>query len=140
VATVDDKVMTAVEAAIKKNADVSVDDLFNMARGINSSIGKLSKRQFHARYPLQIKRRMKPKKGRRSAAKKKTATRGRKAAATATAAATAAPTSARDSVRDAMLKFASDLAAAEARKDVVRVVASVDRYVDQVLKAAGAAK
>ena len=48
-----------------------------------------------------------------------------------------AATSTRDSVRGIFLKFASDLAAAEARKDVVKVVAGVDRYVDDVLKAAG---
>jgi hypothetical protein len=43
----------------------------------------------------------------------------------------------REAVRASFLKFASDLAAADARKDLVRVVAGVDRYVDEVLKATG---
>jgi hypothetical protein len=37
-----------------------------------------------------------------------------------------------------LLRFASDLAGADDRKDVVRVVASVDRYADEVLKITGA--
>ena len=67
-ATVDDKVMSAVEAALKKDPDVSVDELFAMAKGISPSVGKLSKRQFHAQYPLQVKRRMKPGTKRKSTA------------------------------------------------------------------------
>ncbi len=34
------------------------------------------------------------------------------------------------------MEFASDLAAAEGRSDIVRVLAEVDRYVDAAIKAA----
>lgn len=129
---VDEKVMAAVEAALKKDPKASVGDLYEMAKGVSSGIGRLSKRQFHARYPLQIKRKMKPSRAKKRRAAKKPAKRGRKA--------TAAAMSPRDSVRGIMLKFAADLAAAEARKDAVRVVAGVDRYVDDILAAAGTGK
>ena len=39
-------------------------------------------------------------------------------------------------MRAALFKFATDLSAAEERKDLVRVLAQVDDYVDDVLKAA----
>ncbi len=129
----DDKVMTAVEAALKKNPEASVDELYDMAKGINSSVGKLSKRQFHARYPLQVKRRSRPAKPKKAAARRKAATkRGPRPKAAAPVAG-----SSKESVRGIFLRFASDLAGAEARKDVVKVVASVDRYVDEVIKATG---
>lgn len=127
-ADIDPKVLDAVEAALKKNPDASVDELFEIARKIDrEAVAGLSKRQFHARYPLQVKRKMAPTK-KRSSGKRKAATRKRAAAANG---------SVRDTVRGSFLRFASDLAAAEARKDVVRVVANVDRYVDEVLKATG---
>ncbi|HKJ01215.1 MAG TPA: hypothetical protein VJ997_02135, partial [Longimicrobiales bacterium] len=93
-------------------------------------VGALSKRQFHARYPLQVKRKLAP-------AKKRTSRRRKAAPPRARAKADRAP--AREAVRASFLKFAQDLAAADARKDVVKVVAGVDRYVDEVLKATGSA-
>lgn len=146
-ANADDKVMAAVESALKKDPNATVDDLFAMAKGINSSVGKLSKRQFHARYPLQVKRRSggsaKPKAKKKAApkkaaAEKAAAPRRARPKARARKAAPAETAPARDSVRAIFLRFASDFAAAEARKDVVKVVAGVDRYVDDVLKATAA--
>lgn len=140
-ANAEDKVMSAVESALKKNPGATVDELYDMAKGISSGVGKLSKRQFHARYPLQVKRRsgrsaaaQPPKK---KAARKKAATPRSRPRATKAAPANGSP---RDSVRGIFMRFASDLAGAEARKDVVKVVASVDRYVDDVIKATGAVK
>jgi hypothetical protein len=127
VAKVDDKVMAAVEAALKKNPQASVDELFELAKGVNSGVGRLSKRQFHARYPLQVKRRSGGAKPKKAGRKKAGARRPR------TQQSDAMPT--RETVRGIFLRFASDLAGAEARKDVVKVVAGVDRYVDEVLKA-----
>ena len=126
-AQVDDKVMSAVEAALKDNPSASVDELFEIARGINPETGELSKRQFHARYPLQVKRKMNPGKRRRRRKVKAAAQGGAKVRGTAS----------REAVRSAFLKFATELAGAEERKDVVRVVADVDSYVDEVLEAVG---
>lgn len=123
-----DKVMAAVEAALKKNPDASVDELYTLATGIGKDVAKLSKRQFHARYPLQIKRRMntgKRPKRKAGGAPKRPGRRSRRATQNG---------SQRDAVRTILLEFASELAAAEARKDVVGVVASVDRWVDRILE------
>ncbi len=126
-ANVDDQVLAAVETAIKKNPKATVDELMELAKGVNPSIGKLTKRQFHARYPLQVKRKMSSAKGGRRRSRKRSArTRPAKGA-----------NNGREAVRAAFLRFASDLAAAEARKDVVKVVAGVDKYVDEVLKVTG---
>ena len=125
---IDEKVLSAVEAALEKNPNATVDELFALAQGVNRAVASLSKRQFHARYPLQIKRRRSPRRPRRPRRTPAAPRRGRKATAVG---------SMRDTVRATLLKFASDLAAADARKDLVRVVAGVDRYVDEVLKATG---
>lgn len=124
---IDEKVLSAVEAALAKNPDATVDELFALAQGVNQAVAGLSKRQFHARYPLQVKRKLSPPKPRKA----------RKAKARPRGGRTQAGTASREAVRACLLKFASDLAAAEARKDLVRVVAGVDRYVDEVLKATG---
>ncbi|GMV04928.1 MAG: hypothetical protein AMXMBFR53_12080 [Gemmatimonadota bacterium] len=128
-AEVDGKVLEAVESALAKNPKATVDELFDMAKKVSGSVAALTKRQFHARYPLQVKRKQSPSKPRKARRKKATTRRSRAAAAT----------SVREAVRGSFLRFASDLAAAEARKDVVKVVAGVDRYVDEVLKATGKA-
>jgi hypothetical protein len=129
VANSDDKVLAAVEGALAKNPAASVDELFDLAKGISASVGRLTKRQFHARYPLQVKRRLNPSKRRRKA-------RGKAANANKRRTKRAVG-SVRDSVRSTFLRFASEVAGAESRKDMVKVVAGVDRYVDDVLEATG---
>ncbi len=124
-ADIDPKVMEAVEKELKKNPDASVDELLEVAKKVNKSVTKLTKRQFHARYPLQVKRRLNPPK---RTDKRKRTTRRRKKSGTGES---------KEQVREILLRFASDLAAAEERKAVVRVVASVDTYVEEILKAAG---
>ena len=84
----------------------------------------LTKRQFHARYPLQVKRKMNPVRRKR---------RRKKAQGKAAAGPTGSP---REAVRSIFLDFASELAGAEARGEIVRVIASVDRWVDEALAAA----
>jgi len=140
-AETDEKVMAMVEAELKKNPNVSVDELKKKATSINRKISSLTARQFHARYPLQVKRR-KASGTRTSAPAKKAATKPTRRAPRRSApkAASPAPASAvgadRDAIRSAFLSFATDLAAAEQRKDVVKVLAGVDKYVDQVARAA----
>lgn len=125
-ADINPKVMDAVEKELKKNPDASVDELLEVARKVDGSVTELTKRQFHARYPLQVKRKMNPPK--RRASRKRASRKGKRAKPAENH---------RDQVRDIFLRFASDLAAAEERKAVVRVVAGVDKYVDQVLETVG---
>lgn len=53
-----DNVMTFIEMELKKDPGVSNATLFEGAKLIDKTIGKLNARQFHAKYPLQVKRRL----------------------------------------------------------------------------------
>jgi hypothetical protein len=127
------KVMEMIEAELKKNADISNQDLFAKAKGMDKSIGKLSPRQFNARYPLQVKRAMAPKKAKR--ARPAAGKRGR--AAGGAAARTSAEGKNRDKVRSVLADLARDVANAQGKGELVDVVMGLDRYVDRVVKAAG---
>lgn len=131
-AEVDPKVMDFVEKTLKENPSIELEDLFRMARKVSDSIQDLSRRQFNARYPLQVKRR------RAQAVRKKTghekgspAPRRARARKAGTPSPSGGP---RDTVRGVLLQFATDITAAEERKELVRVLANVDRYVDRVLQ------
>lgn len=114
-----DKVMEFVEKEIKKNPDVETQTLYDKAKEVDKGVGKLTLRQFHARYPLQVKRRMAPKKPRR---RRPSRQKG--------------PEVNREAIREVLLKFARDVAAAEGA-EVIDVIAGVDKYVDEVVKALG---
>jgi len=128
-ARAEDKVMRMVEGELQKNPSIKVDELYEKARAAHPKMEELNLRQFNARYPLQIKRRQAreqaPAAG-SAAVPRASATRRRRARQAN-----------RDAVREVFLAFASAMAAAEERKDLVQVLASVDRYVDQVMKAGG---
>jgi hypothetical protein len=163
-AATNERVMDMVRREIDKNPDVKSQDLFEKAKRIDSGINNLSIRQFHATYPLQVKRSRKA--GRRrpgrppKAAAKVPARRGRppktaaaprkrgrppgrppgagRGAPSAPARATpSAPSgSGRDAVRKILLQFATALAAAEERAQMIQVIGGVESYVDQVMQAA----
>lgn len=124
----DQQLMTFVEEEMKKDPGISTSDLFEKAKAAMAAARDLTVREFHARYPLQVKRRASLAAGGGKRRRRAPARRSRKASKPAPLA--------RDAVRAAMLKFAMDLSAAEARKDLVKVLARVDEYVDEVLKAA----
>lgn len=114
------KVMKMIEAELKKNPDISNPELFEKAKAIDTSVGKLSPRQFNAMYPLQVKRAMKPSRPRKrqKSSRKPVSSNGK-----------------RDKVRDVLLSLARDVADAQGKGDLVDVVAGIDRYVDKVVKA-----
>ncbi len=127
----EERVMQFVEAELERNPETGTSELFEKAKKVDAGLQKLSLRQFNARYPLQVKRKKslaEPGRKRKSRARAAGGTRG---------GTRRAPQARRDAMRDVFLRFASDLAGAEERKDVVRVLASVDGYVDEALKAAG---
>lgn len=143
------QVMKMISDELKKNPDISNQELFEKAKTIDKSVGKLSPRQFNARYPLQVKRTMTPKKparrkaggggrGRKAAGAKgagaapstTAAVRGRKGAAAGTGA------DPREKVRGVLLELARDVANAQNKGDVVDVIMGIDRYVDRVVKVA----
>lgn len=140
-----DRVMAMIEKEILANPEISNEDLRVKAEKLDDAVTRMSARQFNATYPLQVKRRMRPRRrsGRKAA---KGAERGRASAAkaarnsrgTAVAARSGrGDATARDRVRGVLVAFASDLASADGA-GLVRVIAGVDGYVDRVLKATGA--
>jgi len=131
VAEIDEKVMKFVEKTLEESPDIQLEELFEKASSVGEGIKDLSKRQFNARYPLQVKRRRSqalrssasPVRKKKAAPKPRISSRGIRVSA-----------GPRESVRQVFLQFATDLTGAEERKDLVRVLADVDNYVDQVLK------
>jgi hypothetical protein len=111
------KVMTMVEEELRKTPGISTKELFQKALKIDKSIGDLSPRQFNALYPLQVKRRLAPRKPRATAARRRAADRS--------------------AVRAVLLHFAMDIAAAEDTADVIEVIGNVDQYVEKVITATG---
>jgi hypothetical protein len=145
-----DRVMAMIEKEIQANPDISNDDLRSKAEKLDDAVARMSARQFNATYPLQVKRRLRPRRrGGRKAAK--AAKRGRKAgsagsggrkrgrppkASAGVARGGGRDASARDRVRTVLVAFASDLASADGA-GLVRVIAGVDGYVERVMKATG---
>lgn len=120
----DPKVMTLVEKELEKDPGASVTDLYEKAQAAHPSVGKLTHRQFNARYPLQVKRKKSQKSGKRRSRRRSRKTTKKDTVDGAQ----------REKIRAAFLDFASDLAAAQERSDLVNVVAGVDKYVDRVVK------
>jgi hypothetical protein len=131
VADVDAEVMKFVEDTLKKSPTIQLEELFTRAKGVSTSIRKLSKRQFNARYPLQVKRR-------RAQSARKKGPKTRMAGSTSSSGprrlSLGRGGEGREGVRQIFLQFATDIAGAEEGKDLVMVLANVDRYVDQALK------
>ncbi len=114
-----DKVMALVERRLAKQPDLETSQLYEEAKKVDPSVGDLTLRQFHARYPLQVKRRLAAARGggrRRSRARR----RRRE------------PALDRAAVRQSLLRFAQDISAAEGKADVIDVLANMDRYVDEI--------
>lgn len=120
---VNEKVMAMVAEELEKNPNITTKELRQKAEKIDKDIAKLSDRQFHARYPLQIKRRMASSRPRRTAP----ARRGRNRVQ--------ADAADRNAIRSVLLDFARAVAAAEGKADVVDVIGGVDKYVERVVKA-----
>jgi hypothetical protein len=129
--------MDMVRRELVQNPDVNNAVLFEKAQQIDpAAMNGVDRRQFNARYPLQVKRReMAPRPKKPGAAKPRRRARLPDGAAAVAAGSPLSVfrTMARDGVRDVLLRFAQDMANAETRGDLVNVVASTDQYVDQIL-------
>jgi hypothetical protein len=130
---VDEKVMKFVEDTLKKNPRIQLEDLYEQAKKFKSSVGRLSRRQFNARYPLQVKRRRALAAKARGGGKRK----GAGASGRVHRKSASRGSDPRERIRQVFLQFATDITAAEERKELVKVLAGVDLYVDQVMKDVG---
>jgi hypothetical protein len=139
------EVMELVAQELERDPGISVEALFDRAKTLDPQIGELSLRQFHARYPLPIKRRKSQGKGKRARKPRKSGSTSRAATPAATPGkarkgARAADVTPRDAVRRVFLDFAGDLARAESRASIVEVIARVDEYVDRALASSAGPK
>lgn len=133
-------VLKYVTRRLKANPNVKNADLFARACEIDGSVAKLSARQFHAKYPLQVKRRL----AREAAGTGKPAAAARKAPARRKARAKAAPAAATpsvgrgnpDAVRALLLNLARELAAAGTQAETIEVMTRLDGYVNDIMQAA----
>lgn len=131
-ADVNDRVMDMVRKELKKNPDAENQELYEKAKKVDGSVDDLSLRQFHARYPLQIKRQLAQKKGgkkggRKRKSRKKSRSGGRSGGSSSGAD--------RDAIRGTLLQFAKDVSSAEGKAEMIDLLTSVDDYVDDVVKA-----
>lgn len=123
-AKIDPEVMTLVEYELEKDPGAGSLALFEKAKAAVPAIADLTIRQFHARYPLQVKRRLSAAKPRRRKKKTPSPRPVRR------------DHDRRVAVRAVLMRFATDLASAEAKAEVVKVLADSDRYVDELIGAA----
>ena len=132
-----DKVMQYVEKALSKDPGVSSKVLFEGARKIDKAIEKLSIRQFHAKYPLQVKRRKGSKGGSKKATRPKTRAGGGRSSAPSRSRSRreAAPVGGAEEVRKVLLRFARELSAADSQLGTIEVMSNLDRYTADILKA-----
>lgn len=129
-AEVKDKVMDMVRKELDKNPDAENRELYEKATKVDGSIADLTLRQFHARYPLQVKRQKAQKSGGGSKSKRSSSGRGGGSGKGADVN--------RDKVRATLLQFAKDVSSAEGQAStLIDVLENVDDYVDQVVRAVG---
>ena len=127
-------VMEYVERTLEANPGIANADLFAGAREIDPSVGQLTGRQFHAKYPLQVKARL----ARAAAPEPKKPLEPEVPTAQETAEEDARPPHAGDpvAVRRLLLDLAKELASAESKAEVIEVMARLDDYVAEIMKAA----
>ncbi|MDT8368857.1 MAG: hypothetical protein RQ745_06590 [Longimicrobiales bacterium] len=151
-----DVVMEMVEKELKRKPDTSTTELFELAKAMDPSINEMSVRQFHARYPLQLKRQKSLSEGggrrRPSSSKRKRATsgasRGRSRRGATESSAPEASTSGASTggthtrstaagIQSVLIAFARDVAKAHdgGPGAVLDVVADLDRWVEKIEKA-----
>ena len=127
-------VMEYVERTLEANPNVANADLFAGAREIDPSIAGLSGRQFHAKYPLQVKARL----ARAAAPEPETPSAPEVPTSEEPTAPQAPSAVAGDplAVRRLLLDLAKELANAESKAEVIEVMARLDDYVAKIMEAA----
>ncbi len=110
------RVMDYVRERLQQNPGAKTAELMQGAKKLDKSVGKLSVRQFHARYSLQIKRQLAAQRPRRRRRARRIADRA--------------------AIRGELLSFAKELLTADGPA-MVDVIGGADRFVDRLLRAAG---
>lgn len=137
-ASAGDAVLAYVTRTLKRNPGVANADLFAGACKIDASVADLSPRQFHAKYPLQVKRRLAAGTP-RPAARPTPAPPADVATPPAPAAAVEAPAVGDgdpEAVRRMLIDLARELATADTQAETIEVMARLDVYVNDIMRAA----
>lgn len=128
-----EKVMEMVRKELEANPDAENKDLYRKAEKLDKSIGDLSLRQFHARYPLQVKRKRAAKK--RSSKSKARKSSGKRTSTKKRTRKTAKGAVDRQAIRSTLLQFARDVSAADGKAEMIDLLGKVDDYVEDVVGA-----
>jgi len=118
-----EKVLAMVRQELEKDPAVTNKTLLGKAKRLSRAVGRLSPRQFHAKYRLKVSRELAPAKPRAKRTARSTAAKK-------------PPAPDREAVRSVLLALATEVAAAD-KAAMVGVVASLDRYVDRIVGAGG---
>lgn len=134
------RVMDMVRREVEKDSSVKSSALYERAKKLDRTIRSLSLRQFHAQYPLQVKRARKS--GRPAGAGRRPGRPSRTAAApkgvrAARRAAASPSADGRAAVRAVLLDLAETVARAKDKAEMVRVIGGLDAWVDRVSDAVG---
>lgn len=132
----DPEVMQMVREQLQREPPPSLAALYGRAVRINPAIRKLTLRQFNARYPLQVRRRMKAERSATRSSSGNGRNRGREGRSRAPDD-RIDPDELRARVRPVLLRYARAVAAAESTADLIDVLEEVDSYVDAVLDSIG---
>ncbi len=131
-----DKVMQLIERELKKNPKATAKELQQKAKAVSASVGKLSVRQFHAKYPLQVRRKLAPKKPRKAAPKKPRRAAPKRPRRAAPKARAARGQVNREAIRNTLMTFAQDVSAAQGKSETIAVLGKLDNYIDAIVRAA----
>lgn len=127
-------VMEYVERMLEANPGIANAELFAGAREIDPSVAALSARQFHAKYPLQVKARL----AKAAAPEPETPPEPEVAKAEEPTVPDVSAAGEGDplAVRRLLLDLAKELANAESKAEVIEVMARLDDYVAEIMEAA----
>ena len=127
-------VMEYVERTLEAKPGITNADLFAGAREIDPSVGQLTGRQFHAKYPLQVKARL----ARTAAPEPKKPPEPEVPLAEEPTAPDVSSAGEGDplAVRRLLLDLSRELVSAESKAEVIEVMARLDDYVAEIMEAA----
>lgn len=130
----DPKVMEMVREQLERERPPPLAALYGRAVRMNPEIRKLTPRQFNARYPLQVRRRMKARERRRRATRLAASRNGRQPSPSAPH---GSSSELRGRIRTILWAYARLVAAAGTKAELVGAVSAADRYVDDLVEAYG---
>lgn len=138
-AEVNEKVMEMVRKELEASPDASTTELHEKAKKVDPAMKDLSIRQFHARYPLQVKRKKSLAEGGGRRRKKKKEKRSRTSGSGSTRSKRRSGSSSQSEIHAVLVEFAKEVSAANDRGPtaMLDVISNLDGWVARIEKARG---